>query len=77
MQPIIADSARKHGHTETAMLHAYEYPIRVYDMDEGFTMFIGADQTGGLLEVGVVEGDEGPVIVHCMNARQKFLTGGW
>jgi hypothetical protein len=28
------------------MLHAYENPIRVFDMDEGFTMLVGGSRVG-------------------------------
>jgi hypothetical protein len=55
------------------MLHALANPIRVFDLDDGFTMLVGADTAGGLLGVGVVEGDTALVIVHAMPARQKFL----
>lgn len=41
--PIIAGSARKHGVSDEDMLHAYANPIRVFDLDEGFTMIIGAN----------------------------------
>ena len=55
------------------MLHALDHPIRVFDLDDGFTMVVGADRTGRLLEVGVVEGDYALVVVHAMPAREKFL----
>ena len=48
-------------------------PIRAYDVDDGFTMFIGPAPNADLLELGVVSGTEGPVIVHAMPARQRFL----
>ena len=38
--PIIAESARKHGVSDEDILHAYANPIRVFDLDEGFTMVI-------------------------------------
>jgi len=41
--PIIAESARKHGVGDEDILHAYANPIRVFDLDEGFTMVIGAN----------------------------------
>ena len=31
-QPIIADSARKHGVSDDDMLHAYDNPIRLFDL---------------------------------------------
>lgn len=39
----------------------------------GLTMLIGAGLSGALLEVGVVESDDVPVVVHAMAARAKFL----
>jgi hypothetical protein len=41
--PIIAESARKHGVSDEDILHAYANPIQVFDLDEGFTMVIGAN----------------------------------
>jgi hypothetical protein len=73
VQPIIAPSARKHGVADEDVLHAYANPIRLYAVDEGLQMFIGPDRAGRLLEVGVVEGDLAPVVVHPMPARATFL----
>lgn len=69
-------SARQHGVTDDEMLHAYRNPIHVHLLEE-FDMLIGADQSGQLLEVGVItDMDLGiDVIVHAMLAREKFL--GW
>lgn len=39
--PIIADSARKHGVSDEDILHAYANPIRVFELDDGLTMIIG------------------------------------
>ncbi len=33
----------------------------------------GVDTAGRMLEVGVVESDEGDVVVHAMTARDKYL----
>jgi len=71
--PVIASSARRHGITDEDMLHAYANPIRLYAVDEGLEMRIGPDRSARLLEVGEVEGDLAPVIVHAMKARQRFL----
>ena len=71
--PIISDSARNHGVTDEDMLHAYRNPIRLFELDEGFTMIIDADQTAIVLEVGVLQGGITPVIVHAMRAREKLL----
>lgn len=73
VEPIIAESARKHGVNDDDILHAYAHPIRVFDLDEGLTMIIGASRTAVLYEIGVVAGTTAPVIVHAMRARNKFL----
>lgn len=54
-------------------LLAFRNPIRAYDVDDGFTMLIGTGPSTDLFELGVVSGSEGPVIVHAMRARQRFL----
>ncbi len=71
--PIIAASARKHGVSDEDMIHAYAHPIRIFDLDDGLTMVIGANRAAIIFEVGVVEGKTAPVIVHAMRARDKFL----
>ena len=52
-EPLIATSARKHGIHDDDMLHAFNHPISVDDLDEGFVMFVGADIAGTLLEIPV------------------------
>jgi hypothetical protein len=34
MDPVIVASARKHGVSDTDMLHAYRNPVRVFDLDD-------------------------------------------
>lgn len=75
VEPIIADSARKHGVSDEDMLHAYANPIRIFELDEAFTMIIGANRAAIIYEIGVVDGAPAPVIVHAMAARDKFLGG--
>ncbi len=55
------------------MIHVLRNPVRIESLDEGFTMFVGPDHAGNLLEVGVIDSDRGPVIVHAMPARPKYL----
>lgn len=74
MEPFIAESARKWRVADADMLHAYRNSIRTFDVGDGMTMFIGPNPTAHqLLEIGVVEGVDGEVIVHAMKARPKFL----
>lgn len=71
--PIIAESARRHGVSDEDILHAYAHAIRVFELDEGFTMIIGADRAVIIYEIGAVEGATAVVIVPAMRAREKFL----
>jgi len=70
--PAILASARRHGVSDDDMLHAYDHPIRVFDI-EGLVMLIGADESGRLLEIGVATGEGIDFIVHAMPARPRFL----
>lgn len=70
---MIAPSAYRHGLNDEAILHAFDNPVRTHDLDDGLTMLVGPDHAGNLLEVGVVASDEGPVVVHAMPARPKYL----
>jgi hypothetical protein len=74
--PVIASSARKHGIGDEDMLHAVRNAIRVEDLDDGLTMFTGPARDATLLEVGVVDSNSGPVIVHADLAKRKYLPGG-
>jgi hypothetical protein len=71
--PDIAPSARKHGIADDDMRHALRNPLRVEDLDDGLTMLIGPARDGTPLEVGVADTDAGPVIVHAMPARRRYL----
>jgi hypothetical protein len=71
-QPRIVDSARKHGVSDETILHVFNNPVLVEDLDEGMTMFIGPDRAGNLFEIGVVGTEGGPVVVHAMKARPKY-----
>ena len=71
--PLIATSARKHGIHDHDMIHAFNHPMFVDDHDDGFMMFVGADMSGNLLEIGVIESVDGPIVIHAMPARPKYL----
>jgi len=59
--------------SDETILHAFNNPILVEDLDDGMTMFIGPDRAGNLYEIGVVSIDGGPIVVHAMKARPKYL----
>ncbi len=69
----IAPSARRHGIDDEDMLHAFRNPIRVDYLDDDLTMFTGPARDGTPLEVGVADSPDGPVFVHAMPARPKYL----
>jgi hypothetical protein len=71
--PVIVESARRNGVRDDDILHAFNQPIFVEDLDEGLVMFVGPDRAGQLLEIGVVASSDIPVIVHAMEARPKYL----
>lgn len=72
-EPIILDSARKWGVDDEDMLHALRNYIRLYAMDEGFTMVTGPGRDAQLLEIGFVESTDGDMLViHAMPAREKY-----
>lgn len=73
-EPVVLESVTRHSVTEEAMLHALRFPIRHFVRDDSMTMFIGPDETGGLLEAGVGEWHGIIAIAHVMRpARAKYL----
>lgn len=69
----IADSARKHGISDDAMLHAVRNPLRVIEQEydgEIRQLVIAADHTARLLEL-VVLADKA-LIIHADVLRPKF-----
>ncbi len=75
-EPFIADSARRHGVPDEDILHAWRNPVRTEYVDEGLTMLVGPARDASLLELGIADSEDGPVIVHAMRARKKYLPGG-
>jgi hypothetical protein len=74
----IERSARKHGVIDDDMVHAFRNHWKAYETDDPeVTMFIGPDQRGEPLEIGVIIEDHGVAIIHAMPARPKFLRGWW
>lgn len=74
LEPIILNSAHRHGAADGAMLHALRFPVRHFVQDDSMTMFIGPDETGTLIEVGVIEWHGVIAIAHAIHpARSKYL----
>ena len=45
----------------------------IEDLDDGFLMAVSPGTTGWLREIGIVERADGPVVVHAMPARAKYV----
>jgi N-acetylmuramic acid 6-phosphate (MurNAc-6-P) etherase len=67
----IADNARKRGVADEDIEHAVRNAIRVVSQGDR-DLYIGADRTGRLLEVVVLDDDGQPVAIHAMALRPKF-----
>ncbi|MBA3250556.1 MAG: hypothetical protein H0T66_09700 [Geodermatophilaceae bacterium] len=73
VEPLIVASARKHGIADDDILHAFNHPVRYEVLDDGFVMIVGPTRSAQLIELGLIDTDHGPVIVHAMTARRKYL----
>ncbi len=71
----VADSARKHGISDTSILHAWENAIKLvefeYDGEERL-LVIGPDSSGHLLELVAVPMTEPIRIIHANRLRPKL-----
>jgi len=69
----IADSARKHGLSDEDILHAVAHPVAPIAASADRIFFIGATQTGELLELVVLNpDDDDPAVIHADLCRPKF-----
>ncbi len=73
VEPLIIASARKHRIADDDILHAFNQPLRYEDLDDGSVMIVGPTRSAQLIELGFIDTDHGPVIVHAMTARRKYL----
>jgi N-acetylmuramic acid 6-phosphate (MurNAc-6-P) etherase len=67
----VADNARKHSVVDEDIEHAVRNAIRVVSQGDR-DLYIGADRTGRLLEVVVLDDEGQPVAIHAMPLRPKF-----
>ncbi len=75
-EPIILESAHRHGVSEEEMLHALRFAIGHVRQEDDMVMFICPNTSGNaLVEVGVVIWWGGELaIAHAMSpARAKYL----
>ncbi|HEY5852473.1 MAG TPA: hypothetical protein VIW24_00060 [Aldersonia sp.] len=69
-EPVIAESAFKHGIDSGDMVHAFNNAISAFDLGEGFIMLVGPALDATLLEIG--SSTDAHVIVHAMKARPSY-----
>ena len=71
----IRDSAHRHGISDSNIRHALRHILNDAEdpKNDDVTLFLGPDTDNNLIEVGVLDTDDGPVIIHAMPARlQRF-----
>jgi hypothetical protein len=69
----IADSARKHGISDEDILHAVRNPMGTIRVLEDRVFFIGADRSGDLLEIVVIDPDsDDPAVIHADVCHPKY-----
>lgn len=71
----ILASARRHGISEDDIRHAVENAVAGgQGADESsFMMLVGPDQSGNILEIGIVVTDDIEYAIHAMRARTQYL----
>lgn len=71
----ILASARRHGISDDDIRHAVENSLAGGHSDDetGFAMLVGPDQSGNLIEVGIVVTDDIEYAIHAMRARNQYL----
>lgn len=68
----IAARARRHGVTDADIRTAVSVPLRLVRQGGERVLVIGADTSGRLLEVVVLDPYGAPVAIHAMPLRPKF-----
>lgn len=71
----IVSSGRKHGISDDDIRHAFNNALGVITTTDqpDFTMLVGPDLTGQLLEIGVLAADDNDYVIHAMAVRPKYL----
>jgi hypothetical protein len=75
----IHPSARKHGIADEDILHGVANALASYALEEGDgeprrTLVLGPDRSANLLEVVVLEFDDGGrLAIHAMRMRPKYI----
>ncbi|HEV8261266.1 MAG TPA: hypothetical protein VGQ19_10980 [Burkholderiales bacterium] len=69
-------TARKHGIADADLRHAVDHALYAGDLESEAplrVLYIGPDRAGTLLEVVVIERDDGSELaIHAMNMRHRY-----
>ena len=66
-------TARRHGISDTDIVHAVDHAVVVGDQDDGKVLYLGPDQAGNLLEVVSVRRVDGTeIVIHAMVMRSSY-----
>jgi hypothetical protein len=72
----IHPAARKHGVADADLRHAVAHPMYEGDLGEGppwSVLYLGPDRAANLLEVVVIERDDGTELaIHAMKMQRKY-----
>ena len=71
----ILPRARKHRISDADIRHAFNNAVAAITAPHqpDFTMVVGADLNGQLLEIGVLAADDNDYVIHAMRARAKYV----
>ena len=71
----ILSSARRHGISDDDIRHGFNNAVAAITAPSqpDFTMLVGADLNGQLLEIGVLAADDDDFVIHAMRARAKYV----
>ena len=76
----VHDSARKHGIADADIAHAVTHHLYAGEIGEDErppwrVLYLGPDRAGNLLEIVVVERDDGTELaIHAMRMRTRYRT---
>lgn len=70
----VLPSARKHGISDDDIRHGYNNAVAAITTPDqpDFTMLVGSDLNGRLLEIGILAADDNDYVIHAMPARSKY-----
>jgi hypothetical protein len=71
----VLPSARRHGISDDDIRHGIDNAVAAITapVQPDFTMIVGPDLNGNLLEIGIATADDNDYVIHAMSARTKYV----